>query len=96
MAPKKTVGSAKGTPAAKIVKKRVAKEAKVAAKKVKAAKVPKVKVAKVAKAPKVKTTDGPVVKKSKGRPKKVVSEATPVQAPAVGVKRRGRPPKVKA
>jgi len=32
MAPKKTVGSAKGTPAAKIAKKRVAKEAKVAAK----------------------------------------------------------------
>jgi histone H2B len=32
MAPKKTTGSAKGTPAAKVAKKRVAKEAKVAAK----------------------------------------------------------------
>ena len=32
MAPKKTTGSAKGTPAAKVAKKRVAKEAKAAAK----------------------------------------------------------------
>jgi histone H2B len=32
MAPKKTTGSAKATPAAKVAKKRVAKEAKVAAK----------------------------------------------------------------